>query len=62
MLLDEYYVNTNNNKMILFGFLAMAMLLWTLNVSFQLKQLEANTQSLQEEIENAASSCGQSLN
>lgn len=48
--------------MILFGFLAMAMLLWTLNVSFQLKQLVANTEILQTEIKEAATSCGQSLN
>lgn len=52
----------NLTTMILFGFLAMAMLLWTLNVSFQLKKLEAITETLKSEIENAASSCGQSMN
>lgn len=48
--------------MILFGFLAMAMLLWTLNVSFQLKQLKSNTEILEAEIKDAATSCGQSMN
>lgn len=48
--------------MILFGFLAMAMLLWTLNINFQLKQLAANMESLETEIKDAATSCGQSLN
>ena len=48
--------------MILFGFLAMAMLLWTLNVSFQLKQLAANMESLETEIKDAATSCGQTVN
>ena len=55
-------INIKTKTMILFGFLAMAMLLWTLNVSFQLKQLAANMESLETEIKDAATSCGQTVN
>jgi len=49
-------------KMILFGFLALIMLMWTLNINNQLRMLRSSTEELKTEIEEAAQSCGQSMN
>lgn len=48
--------------MILFGILAIIMLLWTLNINNQLRLLRNRSASLKTDIEDAAQSCGQSLN
>jgi uncharacterized membrane protein YqjE len=48
--------------MILFGFLALIALLWTLNINNQLRLLRSSSASLKTDIEDAAQSCGQSLN
>lgn len=48
--------------MILFGFLALFMLLWTLNINNKLRLLRASSEILKTEIEEAAQSCGQSMN
>lgn len=47
--------------MIVFGFIAIAMLIWTLNISYQLNVLRASSESLAADITDAATSCGQSL-
>jgi len=48
--------------MILFGFLALIMLMWALNINNQLRMLRSSTEELKTEIEEAAQSCGQSMN
>lgn len=48
--------------MILFGFLALIMFMWTLNINYQLRLLRNSTESLRTEIDEAAQSCGKSLN
>lgn len=47
--------------MILFGFIVIAMLMWTLNLSYQLQVLRQNSEKLENEIKDAATSCGNSL-
>lgn len=47
--------------MIVFGFLALFMILWTLNINNQLRLLRNDTASLKTDIEDAAQSCGQSI-
>lgn len=48
--------------MILFGFLAIIMLIFTLNINNQLRILRNSSESLKTEIEEAALTCGQSIN
>lgn len=62
--LSKIMLCTCNNKlsMILFGFLALFSMLWTLNINNQLRLLRNSSASLKTEIEDAAQSCGQSLN
>lgn len=44
--------------MILFGFLALIALLWSLNINNQLRLLRNGSASLKTDIEGAAQSCG----
>lgn len=47
--------------MILFGFIAIVLLMWILNISYQLKLLVASSALLETEIREGAASCGKSI-
>lgn len=48
--------------MIVFSILAIILFLWNLSINNQLRLLKQETETLKEEIESAAKTCGTSLN